>query len=152
MEGELMGLETQMCHKSLSTQYWIGFLFLFMGLVDQRLVRWMWPDYYIVYMAHRNRSYTAGLILLLLSMLPGILIWVQPHQMGLDIERVSDVHIINPFTTCPYPDIQILNLNSTSPCIQIIRRTKVPLDWPAVCGHDVNIPRRPTFAGKAQLK
>lgn len=35
MQAELMGLETQMCHKSLSTQNWIVLLFTFTGLVGE---------------------------------------------------------------------------------------------------------------------
>lgn len=35
MEAELMGLETQMCHKSVSTQHWIVLLFFFTILVGE---------------------------------------------------------------------------------------------------------------------
>lgn len=52
--AELMGLETQMCHKSLSTQHSIVHLFFSWGL--GKLVRWMWPDYNILHLAYRNRE------------------------------------------------------------------------------------------------
>ena len=53
MEDELVGLRTQMCHKSLSTHHWIVLLFFSWGL--GKLPCWMWPDYYILHLAHRDR-------------------------------------------------------------------------------------------------
>ena len=54
MEAELMELQTQMCHKSLSTQHWIVLLFFSWGLLG-KLACWMWPDYDILHLAHREQ-------------------------------------------------------------------------------------------------
>ncbi len=56
MAAELMGLETQMCHKSLSTQHWIVLLFFSLGLLGKRGC-WMWPDCNILHLAHRSRGW-----------------------------------------------------------------------------------------------
>lgn len=60
LEAELVGLETQMCHKSLSTcNHWIVLLFFSLGMLG-KLACWVWPDCDIPHQAHRNGTRYAG--------------------------------------------------------------------------------------------